>query len=102
MEDRGPGAPHQPPGGRRVARGRVARVTPGRGAVAGILHGGGLGRVGDRGEAADLGDEEVNLVPEHGGHDHHQHGGQREGERDPDDQLADVLVRSLETLRGNC
>ena len=51
------------------------------------------------GEAIDLGDEQVNFVAKDWRHDNNKDGGEREGYHDPDDQLPDVLVSSLETFQ---
>ena len=57
-------------------------------------------------EAVDLRDEQINFVTKDWRDDNDKDGGEREGYHDPNDELSDILVCSLETFQksgvSNC
>ena len=109
VEDPSPGPSWpglKPPGGPGIGRvhlgAGVARGHPVSGAsglVTSIHRVRGPVREAVAGEAIDLIDDQINFVAKDWRHDNDKDGGEREGNHDPDDQLSDVLVSSLETFQ---
>ena len=111
VEDSSPGPSWpglKPPGGPGIGRvhlgAGVARGHPVSGASGLVtsvhrVRGRGEAVATVAGEAIDLWDEQVNFVAKDRRHDNDKDGGEREGNHDPDDQLPDVLVSSLETFQ---